>query len=319
MNAENSKIAGAILEHIRSADTIIICSHVFPDGDAFGSVFALAAVLRHNFPEKSVLVSTDTATGPAFLPRSDSIGDSRFPGSLVIAVDTANAERVYERRWNRGRYVIKIDHHPFHEHFGHIEWIDTSYPSCCEMILDLCSSGNLGIPEEGARMLFFGMVTDTGRFRFPGVGEETFRRAAGLCALGVEPPEIYEAIYGESEQVLRFRGYAYRHFELTEEGFACLRLEAKTLEEYGLTAVRASRMVNLLSELEGVEIWAFFCEDRKTADIKIELRSRATPVNTIAAAYGGGGHRLAAGARADDWKTVDSMIADIREELRQTP
>ena len=308
--------AGEILEHIKSSQSIIITSHVEPDGDAFGSAYGLAALIREIFPDKSIAVSLERFNRGDLFPPSGPIEDRRFPESLVIVTDTANAERVYDSRWDMGKYVIKIDHHPGRVNFGNLKWVETSYPSCCEMIIDLMREWKTDISEIGAKQLFFGMITDTGRFRYPSVGAETFRRAAFLCEYYSDLPFLYNILYSEKEHNLRFRGYIFSNFKIIDKSLAYLKVDAAHLSAYGLDANQAGRMVNLLSELERIEIWAFFCEE-KGGSIKTELRSNSIQVNTIAADFGGGGHRLAAGIKVKDWETADLVIEALRNAINE--
>jgi len=337
-NGPDPEIIGRILENVAESESLVITAHVEPDGDAYGSVFGLASLLRENFPRASVATSfgtqaisdshaasprlsvpappLDTAGAFSFFPLPDDVPDSVMERSLVFVLDTANGPRVIDSRWARGSRLIKIDHHPAQESFGDIEWVDTSYPSCAEMIVDLMAVGGLSISARGAECLLFGIVTDTGRFRYPTVTEKTFERASRLFRAGAVPARIYDSLYFEDERTLRFRGHVYRNFMVTPEGLAYLKITHEVLSEYGIPAVRAGRMVNLLSDLGTARVWAFFCQDSAEKTIKVELRSRSIAVNAVASRFGGGGHKLAAGIRVADWETVDAVIADITQELR---
>lgn len=315
MDTAFALLAEEIINQIRAVDDIIICSHVKPDGDAFGSSFGLASILRENFPAKNIMVSSTAAPLIRFFPPGDSVTDEIFEQSLVIITDTASGVRVYDQRWERGLFTIKIDHHPLFEHFGQIEWVNDSYPSCCEIIVDLARLWNLEVSKKSAEYLFAGIATDTGRFRFPGVGAASFEHASYLCGLGVQPSDVYDSIYQETESVLRFRGWVNTNFIL-EDGFAYARVEKDVTSQYGISLEQANSMVNLLSDLENVRIWAFFCEDPANGKIKVELRSGSIAVNEIAREFGGWGHRLASGIIIDNWEVVDSIIEYIGQAIK---
>ncbi|MDC7125508.1 MAG: bifunctional oligoribonuclease/PAP phosphatase NrnA [Spirochaetales bacterium] len=317
MNISNALLAKQIFEQIKASDKIVVCSHVKPDGDAFGSSFGLAYILRDNFPQKNILVSSVEHAHIRFFPSGDFITDEFMSQSLVIIVDTASGIRVYDQRWSQGKFIIKIDHHPLFESFGDIELVNDSYPSCCEIIIDLIREWELKISQKSAEYLFAGLTTDTGRFRFPGVGKATFERASFLCSLGVHPSDVYDSIYQEKASVLRFRGWVSSNF-VNNNGFAYVKVKKDITFHYGISPEQANSMVNLLSDLEDVKIWTFFCEDPVSGQIKVEFRSCSIAVNEIARKFGGWGHRLASGTVVENWKVVDSIIEYINEMLKSS-
>ena len=305
-----------IIKKIEEFDTIIIHRHVIPDGDAYGSSFGLAELIRTSFPEKKVYVVGEELDYLKYVGTTDKIEDSVYEGSLVIITDTSNAARISDVRWKLGAFKIKIDHHPFSDEYADIEWIDTSYTSTCEMITSLLIENNLEINDNGARCLFNGIVSDTGRFLFRGVSEQTFRYASELLKYNFDMVELYSKMYTQSKELARFKGYAVCNFEETAHGVGYLKLTDELLQSLNVNELAASANVNTLANIEGIKIWAFFVENAEGNDIRVNLRSSGAAVNEIAKKYGGGGHVQAAGARVMDWETVDAMIADL-DELAQ--
>ena len=172
---------------------------------------------------------------------------------------------------------------------------------------------NLKINDKGARCLFNGIVSDTGRFLFRGVTEQTLRYASELLKYNFDMVELYSNMYTQSKELARFKGYLVCNFEETAHGVGYLKLTDELLQSLNVTELEASANVNALANIEGIKIWALFVENATDNDIRVNLRSSGAAVNEIAKKYGGGGHVQAAGARVSDWETIDAMIADLDE------
>ena len=302
-----------ILKKIEEYETIIIHRHVIPDGDAYGSTFGLAEIIRESFENKKVYVVGEETAYLNYIGYTDQIDDSVYEGALVFILDVSNAARISDERWQKGAFKIKIDHHPFTEVYADIEWVDTSYSSTCEMITHLLVEYNLKTNQKGARALYNGIVSDTGRFLFRGVNEQTLRYGARLLSYGFDMIELYDNMYTQTKEQARFKGYAVLNFEETANGVGYLKLTDKQLKELNISENSASSQVNTLANIEGIKIWAFFVEAEGEQDIRVNLRSSGAAVNEVAKKYGGGGHVQAAGARVSDWETIDAMISDLDE------
>lgn len=300
-----------IIEKIEEYNTIIIHRHVIPDGDAYGSSFGLAELIRTTYPEKEVYVVGEELDYLKYVGRTDKIEDKLYDNALVIITDTSNAARISDERWKLASFKIKIDHHPFSDEYANIEWIDTSYTSTCEMITNLLIENNLKISDNGARCLFNGIVSDTGRFLFRGVSEQTLRYASQLLKYDFDMIDLYSNMYTQSKSMVRFKGYALLNFEETENGVGYLKLTDEKLKELNIDENSASSQVNTLSNIEGIKIWAFFVEDKAKNDIRVNLRSSGAAVNEVAKKYGGGGHVQAAGTRVKNWDIVADLIKDL--------
>ena len=101
-----------ILEKIKEFDTIIIHRHIRPDGDCMGSTIGLREILKASFPNKKIYsVGNNESDYLSFLGEEDEIDDSVYQDALVIIVDTATKERIFDNRYELGKFTIKIDHH----------------------------------------------------------------------------------------------------------------------------------------------------------------------------------------------------------------
>ena len=85
------------------------------------------------------------------------------------------------------------------------------------------------------------------------------------------------------------------------------------MKKYEVDSAAAGNMINDLKFVEGILVWCFFSEDTKSKIIKANIRSRGPAINETAAAYGGGGHIYASGARLKTWEEADNLIKDLDE------
>ncbi|HHY72734.1 MAG TPA: bifunctional oligoribonuclease/PAP phosphatase NrnA [Bacillus bacterium] len=307
-----------ILDAIKRYEKIIIHRHVRPDPDAVGSQGGLAEMIKASFPEKKVFVVGEMYDSLLFLNKMDDITDDYYDGALVIVCDTANQERISDDRYNRGEMLIKIDHHPNHDQYGDILWVDTTSSSTSELIYEFYLFGKekgLKMNEKAAQLIFAGIVGDTGRFLFPSTNIKTFRYAADLLEYKFNPTSLYDQLYNTTIEVVHLQGYILENFKHFESGVAYISITKEILEKFKVTPADASQLVSVLGNIEKVLAWVFFVEEN--GEIRVRLRSRGPIVNTIAQKYNGGGHPLASGATIYKWEDTDLVIKDLEEACLQ--
>ncbi|MBS4208778.1 bifunctional oligoribonuclease/PAP phosphatase NrnA [Bacillus sp. FJAT-50079] len=306
-----------IIEAIKQFDTIIIHRHVRPDPDAYGSQGGLAAIIQASFPEKNVYVVGERDRGLDYLFVPDTIADDVYEGALVIVCDTANQERVCDERYTKGEKLIKIDHHPNEDAYGDILWVDTTSSSTSEMIYEFYLFGKdqgLVMNEKAARLIFAGIVGDTGRFLFPSTTGRTFDYAGELIRYSFDRTELFNHMYELEPQVVKLQGYVLEHFTMNEDGAATIDIRKETLDAFGVSPSEASLLVGSLGNIKGIQAWCFFIEEED--QIRVRLRSKGPIINTIAMKYRGGGHPLAAGASVYSWEEAEQVKAEIAAVCR---
>lgn len=301
-----------IIDAIKKFDPIIIHRHVRPDPDAYGSQGGLAEIIQASFPNKKVYTVGKEESSLQFLRRLDCIDDSVYKDALVIVCDTANQERICDSRYHTGKMLIKIDHHPNDDSYGDIVWVDTSVSSTSEMIYELYLYGkNHGIKlnDEAARLLYAGIVGDTGRFLYPSTSRKTFSYAGELINYDFSRTELYDHLYELDVNVIKLTGYVYEHFTLHNSTVASMRITSELLDTFQVSTSQASLLVSKLSVIKGIKAWVFFIEEPDI--IRVRLRSKGPVINTIAKKYNGGGHPFASGASISKWEEADLVIADL--------
>lgn len=306
-----------ILNKIKEYNRIMIHGHIRPDGDCYGSQFGLKDIIKTSFPEKEVYVVGETCNYVSFLGTPDNISDDMFQGALAICVDCASGERLSDQRYKMADFVIKIDHHIVVDSYGDINLVKDEKPACTEIIFDLYNEfkDELKITEQGAKALYTGLVTDTGRFRFDSVSSNTFKVAASLLDLGVKVDEIDNLLSVETLEVMKFKGYVLSHFKLTKEGFAYVVVKKEVVEKYNISYEDAANQVNVISTLPDYPVWALIIEYPN--EIRVRLRSRGPAIDTLANQYGGGGHAKASGCHLDSFDDLKQFVKDTNQVVKK--
>lgn len=308
-----------IIQAIKEFDRIIIHRHVRPDPDAYGSQAGLKEMIKSSFPEKEVFIVGEEDPALHFLVRMDDVSDSLYTDALVIVCDTANTERISDERYTLGKKVIKIDHHPNNDPYGDILWIDTNASSTSEMIYELyleAKDDGFQMNNDAARLIYAGIVGDTGRFLFPSTSTKTFQYAAELVTYNFDRPSLYQGMYSIKDNIARLRGHVLKHFELSPNGVSSVKLSQSTLQAYNISPLETGQLVSILGDIEGIKAWAFFIEEEDDL-IRVRLRSKGPIINEIAARYGGGGHPLAAGASVKSWDEADLLVEELEAACRK--
>jgi len=304
-----------IIDTIERYDKIIIHRHVRPDPDAYGSQIGLKELISFNYPNKKVLATGQHEHTLDFLACPDSVTNDDFNDALIIVTDTANTERIDDERYKLGSYLIKIDHHPNDDAYGDLLWVDTNASSVSELICELFVEAkdykNWKMNATVARLLYAGIVGDTGRFMFQSTTEQTMKFAGQLISYGFDRTELFNGMYEVESNLLQLKGYIYANFEMDDNGVGHMKLTRKLLKEYNVSDSEASLLVSVLADVKGMKCWVFFIEDTDT--IRVRLRSKGPVINTVAKKYGGGGHPLASGASIQTWEEAELVIEDLKK------
>ena len=316
------EILQQILEKIRAYDRILIFRHKRLDGDCVGSTKGLKAILQLTFPEKEILIpDTQVSDYLAFLgPDDGEIPEEKYADALGIVLDTATSDRISNPNYKLCKELVKIDHHIPVENYAGLCWVEEERSSACELVALFYDSlrGELKLDKEGATYLYAGMDTDSGRFQFRSVSGDTHRLAGLLLDFGVDTDILFARLYMRTFDELRFKAHVYQNMEVTENGVAYIYVSRAMKKQFGLTNEAASSCVSFLENIEGCLCWLAFIEnDEPDSAIRVRLRSRFVPVNTIAERYHGGGHACACGATVYDRQEVYSLIRETDAHIKQ--
>jgi len=297
-----------IYNKIENYENIVIVRHIGADPDALSSQLALRDSIKATFPRKKVYAWGNTSNRFNYLPKLDKfeeIGDV-----LLIIVDTPDKKRV-DFSWNiQVSETIKIDHHPYIETFCDVEYIDDTATSASELILELILNTNLELNDGIAKVLYYGIISDTNRFMF-NANSKIFMLASKLLNYSIDTTEVYENLYNRPLNEVRLQGYISQNFNVTENGFAYIKLSNEDLNKFSVDVGSAGNLINSFNYIENILVWVVVTEDIKNNLYKVNIRSKGPVINTIAEKYNGGGHRLASGARIQNSKDVELLLEDL--------
>lgn len=306
-----------ILNKIKEYNTIIIHSHIRPDGDSIGSQYGLMYLIKDSYPDKKVFVTGETSEYVSFIGTPDLINETLFDNALSICLDCATSKRLSDCRYKLSEYSIKIDHHLKDEEFCDYEYIDDTASSVTQLITEfyIKFKDELIMTKECAEALYTGLLTDTGNFRNSNVKEKTFLIAAELISHGIDINYINRSLCDESLELLKLKGYCINNLKITENGFAYIVLDRKTITDYKVSEEDAASIVNVMSSIKEIPVWAIILETEK--EIRIRLRSKGPDINGIAKKYNGGGHKLASGATLKSFSDLDNFVKDVEGIIKE--
>lgn len=305
---------------------VAIACHLNPDADALGSMLGLAAFLR----ARGVSVICSYPNEPLEPPRWASllpgvetlVPISAFPKEpgVMVTCDCAAFDRLgpLGRQATRAREVIWIDHHRSNPGLGTVPLNDPGASSTCEMVFRLIEEMGGEVPDETALCLYAGLVTDTGRFQYEATTPQTLRVAAALREHPFDHARLVQALYEDnSPEYLRLVGTALQR--LTYEPNADLvwtYLTQADLQGAGVQPGETEDLIDVIRTSRDVDVAAVIKQQRD-GRFKVSVRSRGGhDLAAVAAAFGGGGHRLAAGYTSPHGpaETVDRLVDALRTE-----
>jgi phosphoesterase RecJ-like protein len=282
------------LRFIQSHSSFIVIGHKEPDGDCVASQITAATLLRALGKE-----ATLHSVGPFDRPEiaafaeafASAITDERRSGAAALIVDCSTPDRTGQLGARvAGLPCLVIDHHSSGSSFGDARLVDASAPAATMLILQLLEDTGIRPDPETARLLLFGLCTDTGFFRHLSQNSvDTFRAVSRLAECGTSTAEVYMMVYGRRELSSR---------KLLAE------MLARTESHWGY---------RLLQTIMGNVVVALIKEEAEGV-FSVGLRSTAAlDVGVIAASFGGGGHRQASGFDING--TLDSVKRTVIDAL----
>ncbi|MFC4995001.1 DHH family phosphoesterase [Rubritalea tangerina] len=319
-NSTFSEIAQALREHA----SFIIMSHVRPDGDAIGSQLALGHALEEMGKTVYYYNEDGLPENLAFLPHSERITQPQgevLDVDVAIALDCANKPRLGDnalKAASQAKLWINMDHHKSNPGYGDLNYIDSGSPATGQILYDFITAEGLPLSEVTRDAIYVAVSTDTGSFQYSGTTVATYEMAADLVRRGLNVGEINAKTYDS---------HPYRRVELTrrllntlvmaEDGrIADWQLVYATKEELQLKPEDSEGLIDMIRAIEGVEVAVFF-EELKDGTIRVSMRSKNPSIDVceVAKLFGGGGHTLAAGIRAEG--TLDGIRDAVLAELRK--
>ena len=312
----------------RSRNRLLLLVHERPDGDALGAQLGLHLILSAAGHECVSFLSRPYPSRyePLFGPTAKELDVffGQFPYAIsdfdgVIVLDTSNAKRTdtpesIPVEQLRGTACV-IDHHYDNERFGEVNWVDSDHAATAQMIAEFAKSSGLTVSAAAATALLAGIMTDCGGFRFRNTTASVFRTAANLADCGAVPGILADALFfNEPYAKMRLKSKVLESAKFEFDGrFVYAVTTPELLDELGLGPADTEDVIDVIRAISGVEI-ACLMQRTPDGDMRLSFRSRSETfdVSELAHELGGGGHRLAAGARLEN-TPVERAVSRVVE------
>lgn len=304
-----------VIEVLKENSKFLITSHINLEADALGSELALARLLKD---EGKVVVIMNEDRVPeeySFLPgiREITKPKKNLDFDVAIVLDCSDLNRCGRVKdlITESKLILNIDHHKLNKRFGKINWLEPNSSSCCEMIYKLYKEMSKPIRKDTALLLYTGILTDTGSFRYPNTTGFTHRVISELLRFKLSISDIYHRIYESipySDVNLIPQILSSLKKDTSGKPIFYLRMDKEILKRkkshYDLT----ENILNFVRSIRGGELFILF-KEISLQETRVNLRSKGKfDVAKLARYFGGGGHSTAAGC------TINKPL-EIAQEL----
>ena len=311
---------------VQASESIIIFSHVNPDGDTLGSMLALSEFINLNYKKSTTnVIIGKTPTTYSFLSKINSCKlnteiDKNFKYDLAIAVDIAAKDRMTDMQpvYFNAKNTINIDHHVTNNGYGNINIVKPDASSCGEVVYELIKTLNLDLNKEIAELLYVAILTDTGGFKYENTSNKVFEYAAELVEYGVNPTELYRKCYEEKPKAMALlNAYAISNTIFKEnDKIAYSILTKDDMKKFNAKSDYTDGISEALRQISSTEI-AMLLKEADNQTTKVSLRSKNIDVAKIAEHFGGGGHKYAAGCTIQKPPkiAIEKILEIVKREL----
>jgi len=304
-----------IVRLFRERDRFLIACHENPEGDAIGSELALALALRKTGKTATVLNSDPVPENLKFLPGADTVvfdgdGDGY---EVAVVLDCGSPERTGRvgAELRKCPLTVNIDHHVTNGRHGEVCLVDPEAAATGVLVYRVLDAMGVPIDPEIAVNLYVSILTDTGSFHYSNANPEAFEIAAEMVRRGVDPWSVSEQVYEtRSRESIGLLGRVLSSLETSPSGkMAAITTMRKDLEDFRARKDSLEGFINYPRSIAGVEVAVAFREEGDR-EFRVSFRSKGrVDVARVAAAFGGGGHRNAAGC------TVTGTLSEAKRRV----
>jgi bifunctional oligoribonuclease and PAP phosphatase NrnA len=295
-----------VVAYVKRNNNFLITTHTNLEGDALGSQISMWCLLRRLGKRASMMNDDAVPYGYDFLPFLDRI--ERFSHKTagikfdcLTILDCSDLRRCGQVSTLplEGKAILNIDHHISNSRFGHLNWVEPTSSSCSEMIYKLYKALRVPLGRQEALLLYAGIVTDTGSFRYPNTNKFTHQVAADLLNYGLDVSEIYKKVYEDLPLVdAKLLLKILPTIQLSRDGkIAWFQVKRGLFKDRTISCDLGEQLLHFARSIKDVEVALLFKENLKSrGEVRVNFRSRGrVDVNTIAHFFGGGGHKTASG------------------------
>lgn len=307
---ECAKITNFILEK----DRFLIVSHIYPDGDAIGSVIGLLTLLLRLGKTVYAYIGDRIPRQFQHLPNIELVKnafDRKPEVEVTFILDSSNIERVGSASRFISSFIVNIDHHPDNSLFGDINLVDPTASSTSEIVFNILKS--FPLDKDTVSALYYGLLSDTGGFMYSNTNRSTLKTALEMLEYEISPAEIaYKLFYSIPYDTMRLYIEVASSVKIDRNAKIAWCIVPLKIMESDDFQNNTSPLLDMLLRIEEADTIILFKEHKDK--YRVSLRSKTRDVGSVARALGGGGHR---GASAFDLlDKEESAIIDTVNKIK---
>jgi phosphoesterase RecJ-like protein len=288
-----------IARKILNSRSLVITSHLRPDGDSLCTSLGLAQAVE-KLGRRADIVNVDPTPYPFLnFPDFDRIRTGQIPAGVydaVLLLECADVSRSGHDHLDR-YFKINLDHHYSNARYADINWVDPEAPAVGEMALILCERLGLPLTPSIAGHLYCAIVSDTGSFQFSNTTARAFEACHKLVVAGANPIATSEALFhNHHPEKVKLLGQVLSTLIMNERrDIALISMFRKDLRAFEPGEVDTEDITTLARSIRGVAVVLFF-KEMEPGVFRVSIRSKGeVHAAAIAERFGGGGHAHAAG------------------------
>lgn len=318
----------AVLKVVRRHQKFLVSTHHNPDADALSSALAMAIFLK-GLGKRAVVLNEDECPpwlkflpGTSMFKKASTVNKVDYDAALVLDCGDLKRTGGVERFIVQGKPLVNIDHHMTNDQFGTINVVRPNASSTCEMIFDLLKEANYPLNKDLALLLYAGIMTDTGSFRYENTSAYSHAVVEELMFFKFSAARMYERLYvGIPVKDMKLFTDVIHEAKLSDGNRVyCVSLPKAVGARFSKSFDLKEKLFNFLRSIDGIEVVVILTE-LNPGEVRVNLRSQNSfDVASLAQQFDGGGHKKAAGCKiyeplAQAQKTI---CRAIRKRLRPT-
>jgi phosphoesterase RecJ-like protein len=300
-------------QRLSESSSILVVSHIRPDGDAIGSLLGLGLALQENGKHVQMVLEDGIPSAFKHLEGSRQVQRSvKDEFDLVCVVDCSDLQRTGKVIPPDRAPDINLDHHATNLNFARVNVVFPHAVATTEIVADLLEVMDWNFSESVSSALLTGLITDTIGFRTSNITPKSMRLAATLMEHGAELSALYqEALVNRSFEAAQLWGIGLS--KLSKDGrIVWTSLTQNDRQQVKYPGRDDADLINILSSIDGFDVALIFVE-QPNGNVKVSWRSKPTcDVSGIALEFGGGGHPRASGAE------IPGSLQEVQQKVLET-
>jgi len=289
-----------IYELLEECNSVLIVTHLRPDGDALGSSLGTYLILKKLYPDKRIEVFFDSNISHNLQRLVDDSGIKLYDQSknihfdLMIGLDSGSFERLSLPGGLSVNNIINIDHHKTNDFYGKLNIVISEISSTAELVYTLLKEH---IDSENAFYFLFGICSDTGFFKNDNVTPSTLRASARLTELGAKMFSVTTYLENSKKMAeLKVLADGLKRIRKIINGIYIVEFPLKEWSKYGepISVIWTSGIFSQVRSLKDCEL-GIFAIQKDENEVLVEFRSKNVDTSKVAVFFGGGGHKKASG------------------------